>query len=209
MSLLAEYCSLFAKIGSGMGHPSQKHILQFWSYFIFSSLLGSCSNIRVIMMIMVAKIDLLPPMMMVVNKLVQPLAPHDDGSEQQQGEGFVRPPRSWSNPARRTKVPLLWTPPWVWDDLCTFAVSGVPEHCTIFHFPFVRTSVRHRRGISTFLDNLWFRPWNPYLNAYHLGWSSWPTWPPRQPSTTQCSPVHSITAQHSPHRSRKCKKRKK
>ena len=46
------------------------------------------------MMIMVAKIDLLPPMMMVVKKLVQPLAPHVDGSEQQQGEGFVRPPRS-------------------------------------------------------------------------------------------------------------------
>ena len=45
------------------------------------------------MMIMVAKIDLLPPMMMVVNKLVQPHA-HDDGSEQQQGEGFFRPPRS-------------------------------------------------------------------------------------------------------------------
>ena len=59
-----------------------------------------------------------------------PLAPHDDGSEQQQGEGFVRPPRSWSSPARKTEVPLLWTPPWVWDDLYTFAVSGVPEHST-------------------------------------------------------------------------------
>ena len=87
------------------------------------------------------------------------------------------------------------------------AVSGPTEHCTIFHFPFVRPSVRQRQNISAFLDK--FRPWNPYLNAYHLGWSSWPTWPPRQPSTTQCSPVHSITAQHSPHRSRKCKKRKK
>ena len=35
------------------------------------------------------------------------------------------------------------------------AVSGVPEYCTIFHFPpSVCPSVRHRRDISTFLDNL-------------------------------------------------------
>ena len=35
------------------------------------------------------------------------------------------------------------------------AVSGPTEHCSIFHFPpFVRSSVRHRRDISTFLDNL-------------------------------------------------------
>ena len=36
-----------------------------------------------------------------------------------------------------------------------FAVSGLPEHCTIFHSPSsVHPSVRHRRDISTFLDNL-------------------------------------------------------
>ena len=35
------------------------------------------------------------------------------------------------------------------------AVSGLTEHCSIFHFPpCVRASVCHRRDISTFLDNL-------------------------------------------------------
>ena len=36
------------------------------------------------------------------------------------------------------------------------AVFGLPEHCPIFHFPpsALRPSVRHRRDISTFLDNL-------------------------------------------------------
>ena len=36
--------------------------------------------------------------------------------------------------------------------LCPFiAISGLTEYCPIFHFP---PSVRHRRDISTFLDNL-------------------------------------------------------
>ena len=40
-----------------------------------------------------------------------------------------------------------------------FAVTGLTEYCTIFHFPLsvrlsVHLSVRHRRDISTFLDNL-------------------------------------------------------
>ena len=35
------------------------------------------------------------------------------------------------------------------------AVSGLTEHCPIFHFPpCVRPSVCHGRDISTFLDNL-------------------------------------------------------
>ena len=36
------------------------------------------------------------------------------------------------------------------------AVSGLSKHCPICHFPpsALRPSVRHRRDISTFLDNL-------------------------------------------------------
>ena len=145
-----------------------------------------------------------------------PLAPHDDGSEQQQGEGSVRPPRSWSSPARKTEVPLLWTPPWVWDDLCIFAVSGLPEHCIFFHFP---PFVRHGHDISTFLDNLmvWTTKTIYFLNAHHLGWSSWPPGSPgppgqtgspgspgppdlwsSQPIKSQCSPVQSSRVQYSP-----------
>ena len=56
--------------------------------------------------------------------------------------------------ARWTKVggPATEPPP---SDFVFVAVSGLPEHCTIFHFPpSVRSSVRHRRDISTFLDIL-------------------------------------------------------
>ena len=54
-----------------------------------------------------------------------------------------------------------------------FAVSGPTEHCSIFHFPFVRpSSVRHRCDISTFLDILTVYTMKTiyFLNAYHLGW---------------------------------------
>ena len=56
----------------------------------------------------------------------------------------------------------------------SIAVSGLPEHCPIFHFPpplFVRPSVRHRRDISTFLDILTVYTMKTiyFLNAYHLG----------------------------------------
>ena len=53
-----------------------------------------------------------------------------------------------------------------------FAVSGLREHCPIFHFPSVRSSVRHRRDISTFLDILTVYTMKTiyFLNAYHLGW---------------------------------------
>ena len=56
--------------------------------------------------------------------------------------------------------------------ILSFAVSGPTEHCTIFHFPSVlRSSVRHRRDISTFLDILTVYTMKTiyFLNAYHLG----------------------------------------
>ena len=59
-------------------------------------------------------------------------------------------------------------------EVTIFAVSGPTEHCSIFHFPFVRPSVllRHRRDILTFLDILTVYTMKMiyFLNAYHLGW---------------------------------------
>ena len=54
-----------------------------------------------------------------------------------------------------------------------FAVSGLPEYCTFFHFSSVRPSV------FTFLDNLMVETMKTiyFQNAHHLGWSSWPHWP--------------------------------
>ena len=101
------------------------------------------------------------------------------------------------------------------------AVSGLPEYCSIFHFPpFVCLSVRHGRDNSTFLDNLmvWIMKTIYFLNAYHPGWSSWPygspgtllpPWPndhldhmdhldsPVQPSKVHYSPVEPSAAQYS------------
>ena len=56
-----------------------------------------------------------------------------------------------------------------------FAVSGPTEHCPIFHFPSVRSSVRHRRDLydtSTFFYFLTVHIMKTiyFLNAYHLGW---------------------------------------
>ena len=59
---------------------------------------------------------------------------------------------------------LMWVPWWHFDHddmdgdyvVMIIAVSGLTEHCYIFHFPpaCVRASVCHGRDISTFLDNL-------------------------------------------------------
>ena len=39
-------------------------------------------------------------------------------------------------------------------NLSPFVVFGLPEHCTNFQFPPPPSVLRHRRDISTFLDNL-------------------------------------------------------
>ena len=55
---------------------------------------------------------------------------------------------------KRVDESLVQTSKLKFDHTVIFEVSGPTEHCSIFHFPSVRSSVRHRRVISTFLDNL-------------------------------------------------------
>ena len=50
------------------------------------------------------------------------------------------------------------------------AVSGLTEHCSIFHFPppsSVRSSVT---GVTSQLSLIiwWFRPWKPYIFSMHI-----------------------------------------
>ena len=54
-------------------------------------------------------------------------------------------------------------------NLSPFVVFGLPEHCTNFQFPPPPSVLRHRRVISTFLDNLMVYTMKTicFLNSYH------------------------------------------
>ena len=74
------------------------------------------------------------------------------------------------------------------------AVSGLPEYCTIFHFPppFVRPSVTGVTGV-TFLDNLIFQTMKT-INFEYISFRLIIL----EPSSAYNSPLHSRTALYSP-----------
>ena len=75
-----------------------------------------------------------------------------------------------------------------------FAISGLPEYCTIFHFP--SSVLRHRRDMSTFLDDFIVKTMKTmyFLNAHQFFNA------PVKPSTAKYSSVQPYTYQHhSPH----------
>ena len=70
--------------------------------------------------------------------------------------------------------------PYSW---CTFfAVSGLPDYCSIFHLPCYSSSVRSSQAwhlnFSGYFDSF---EKHIFFKANHLGWSSWPLWPPGLP----------------------------
>ena len=74
-----------------------------------------------------------------------------------------------------------------WQDKTLYC--GFWSNRTLLYFPLSAcpSSIRHRRDISTFLDNLMAYTLKTiyFLSAYHLGWSSWPPWPPGSPELNQ------------------------
>ena len=86
------------------------------------------------------------------------------------------------------------------------AVSGLTEHCPIFHFPpsSVRSSVT---GVTSHFSSIiwWFRPWDhkqctpqPIKSQCSPVQSGKVKYSPAQPSTAQHSPVQPSIAQHRP-----------
>ena len=72
-----------------------------------------------------------------------------------------------------------------------FAVSGLPEHCTIFHFPYVCSFVTGVTSQLFFSVFWWFRPWKPYIFIMHIILADRPG-PPESPEP----PVHLDHLEH-------------